>query len=83
MCISHQMPTYLDGLTHDTSPKALGSLRLRIKWLITRPAASSLIWIVRQGVEKGAVRTTFAPRELGERVETNLVPPAWRSHIDA
>jgi hypothetical protein len=27
-CMPHQMPTYLNGFTHETSPSWFGSLRL-------------------------------------------------------
>ena len=67
-CMPHQMPTYLKGLNQDTSPSAFGSLRLRIRSDMYRPAASSAICSVRQGVANGAVRRTRAPSDDGDSV---------------
>ena len=60
-CMPHQMPTYLNGLTHDTSPSLLGSLRLRMRSDMYRPGASSAICSVRHGVANGAVRLHLRP----------------------
>src|SRR5690606_25391637 len=58
--ISHHTPTYFIGFTHDTSPRRMGSLRLRISEDSTRSPARVAICSVRHGVLKGVATETFA-----------------------
>src|SRR6056300_1476979 len=67
ICIAHQIPTYLPGLTQSTSPSTFGSFRLRINGLFNKPMAESAIWMVRQGVTIGSVVLTNAPSLQGAR----------------
>ncbi len=77
-CMPHQIPTYLPGLIHEVSASRLGSLRLRIRWDVTRSPGVVAIWIVRHGETKGAFALTLAPSAHGTRSARSVAPPdAW------
>ena len=52
--ISHQTPTYLQGLIHDVSAILQGSFRLSVRREARMPRASSETITVRHGVVQGA-----------------------------
>ena len=65
--IPHQIPMYLEGLIHDTSPSLLGGLQFSVRCEAIKSRAVSVILIVRQGVLKGMARRTLSPLDHGAK----------------
>ena len=83
MCIAHQMPTYLPGSTHDTSPSTFGSFRFRIRLEFSNAAAFGAICTVRHGVLNGVRVLTRMPSDHGVRLVRKMPGRRWSSTYDA